>query len=1559
MRNMTAGIGDPYWYEWLVGVNYALDMLTPDTDTSYVTLQASSTQGLDDVIVGYTDGSIKGVQVKHTRKNDTLTFNDLICSDEGGHSLLSEVFSDWKTLKKKAMCTTCEAILLTNRRNGNRCSTINKNSSHPVSLPALKKFWPEIKVQIDATECTSISQIKIDDSWKDAWGLFLSEIKDPDDNVILEFLKNFSIRADEDGLDGFVQQIREKLSSYFKVDERIVVQMDKSLCLAIREWATTMRSHEKITRKDLFEALAVGQDSMVGEHDLSVCTPFFPSRINFVNELEKKLKNRECPVVFLEGIPGSGKTNIVSYLANKSFSCIDLRFHAFKPIYPGDKYLQNDHGLSDPLSLWGDLLIQLRSVLKGRLAEFDVPISNQILQKHDRIREEVLRIADAYGKKENRTFVIAIDGIDHAARAGSANTFLSTLIPPEGVPENVCFLIAGQPLQYYDSYPEWLRNEDQVLHCEVPQITREDVVQLLQQNKVTLADCSDDRTAEVIIDKVAGNTLSSVFAVYECRKISTLEQLVEMLERTALSSGIQAYYEYIWKESKKVIPDKFWYIDTHIATILSIYTTRITADELAAIFSDDSLPLAAWNRVFSSLYPIVIEETGGYRPLHNDVRVYLQRYIKNNVKEYEECCAKIAKYLFSNKGNPIVRHEIGFKLLAEANKIDQSINHFTHQYVLEAIYFKRPAQEIIDQLEATIPYFSYQLDLEKQLSFACAVDTLAQYQATLYEQEKCHVSALPLPIVLPCEKRIVSQDRFTTGALEGMLGQVEWLIKENELSRASDVMHRWINDLTPYDLSAVLARNEGKELDKEFLEKKHINSLLTRWGEIAYVIDMPIYGYSNDEEQLATAFWGKGWLCGARKGTPQEFLTKWESGKLIAFSTDLEEMLIFMLKQATEEEVLSFVHQVSSEHFSYRAKVYWVCWAIVHKQCEQCLEVLEEILQNGIDPLESQRFYSHDDQTFVCGVLVAFIMRLYNKFDFDSFDAFVASLLEKVKGHKIGPKDRGYPSGNNLVLAGIVMADVLSDIYSCKAPVFGDNQADLIVDAIFEERDGIGCSEIGGNNAKCALLSLLILIDKKNDGVLDNGLCTRVAKKAIDTNSLVMFPIWWNYLRDHGKFDILHDIFKKWLSIEKGVAWKKELYETHDIAEMILPFAACMGWDSEINEVRDVLDSSKVGYLSHKDYSLDRPLDWLNLIDKDTLEWQQLGMRFLSISEYASQVGDNRAAIRIQGAIASIVGKNGVAAIDTFVKLIMPTTVAELQLILDAIIESFAYLQISNEDILEIWKTAVDLLKINHACPEYDSDNSIRIAYIADLRAAIISYLSNHAENNAAEISKAMREYSLFEYEIESGPERIAFILPDRWFHSEYRNTKVSKFIEENADDSIDAIFVKLRSMIEKETRSRWDFAIGFLDMLQEKSIDISNYVSSIFELSINHRRPDPWEYDGINRLYARIWQFLNDTQRECLAKSLHIHYAQCRQAEETGLPNLFYLCNDLHQMILWQAPLLDNEDRIAAFERLLDMHTNWITSFNRRAFIPMYSDVVEVNENATWQDVCQTLQKA
>jgi hypothetical protein len=57
-NNPTAGIADPYWYEWYVGLYYALDLLDDDKCVSSVVLQSKDYQGLDDVMIHYLDDSI-------------------------------------------------------------------------------------------------------------------------------------------------------------------------------------------------------------------------------------------------------------------------------------------------------------------------------------------------------------------------------------------------------------------------------------------------------------------------------------------------------------------------------------------------------------------------------------------------------------------------------------------------------------------------------------------------------------------------------------------------------------------------------------------------------------------------------------------------------------------------------------------------------------------------------------------------------------------------------------------------------------------------------------------------------------------------------------------------------------------------------------------------------------------------------------------------------------------------------------------------------------------------------------------------------------------------------------------------------------------------------------------------------------------------------------------------------------------------------------------------------------------------------------------------------------
>src|SRR5256885_16491994 len=93
--NSTAGLGDPYWYEWSVGEAYVIDMLDPTAGIASVALQQTGRKGLDDVVVRYVNGNGRLIQVKHTRADDTLTFGDLVSGDASEPSLLRQLADAW------------------------------------------------------------------------------------------------------------------------------------------------------------------------------------------------------------------------------------------------------------------------------------------------------------------------------------------------------------------------------------------------------------------------------------------------------------------------------------------------------------------------------------------------------------------------------------------------------------------------------------------------------------------------------------------------------------------------------------------------------------------------------------------------------------------------------------------------------------------------------------------------------------------------------------------------------------------------------------------------------------------------------------------------------------------------------------------------------------------------------------------------------------------------------------------------------------------------------------------------------------------------------------------------------------------------------------------------------------------------------------------------------------------------------------------------------------------------------------------------------------------------
>lgn len=300
------GMADPYWYEWSVGQQYIIDMLNPDNRIQCVELQANVKLGLDDVVVTYENGETLFIQVKHTRADDTLTFGNLVSTDnsKSKYSLLGELAKSWSDEKDNYQKT--KVCLFTNRRAGNRASSVGEDNS--IKRPALRLFWENLQKQlIKVKKFTEIKFPEYELAWNE-WKSQLECIEKDEDK--LSFLRCLEIETSQVGLTEIEEDLLKRLQCVFNAKINVAKTLLMRLDHALRKWTTSRRISSCITAEDVYTALSVEDNTVSYNHDLIPSEPFFESRNALVNELETELRNGNNRVVFLSGIPGTGKTNI-------------------------------------------------------------------------------------------------------------------------------------------------------------------------------------------------------------------------------------------------------------------------------------------------------------------------------------------------------------------------------------------------------------------------------------------------------------------------------------------------------------------------------------------------------------------------------------------------------------------------------------------------------------------------------------------------------------------------------------------------------------------------------------------------------------------------------------------------------------------------------------------------------------------------------------------------------------------------------------------------------------------------------------------------------------------------------------------------------------------------------------------------------------------------------------------------------------------------------------------------------------------------------------------------
>ena len=404
----NSGIGTPYWFEWEIGILECLNMLQ-DTSIESVILQSTDFQALDDVVVNYSDKSILNIQVKHTDEDANFTYSFLA---SGKKPLLNELALEWKNNKDNYNFKGIQIV--TNKKWGPQ-ETDGKCSMDDF----ISKVFPCLQDNYNYTSAKPNEQKAIE------WYRENLEIN-LDSNEAACFTKIFSFRK-ESCLADVEEKIRVKIGEILGTDNSDAIDFClNSLLSKLNIWATSRREKQEITRENVYGALCYTEPD-VPSYELCPEKPILPSRQRFGETFIDDIKKNSNHIIFLEGLPGCGKTNFISYLSQMNESIVDFRFYTYLPVNKVDGSYSDDEGFYLGNILWRSILVQLKKKFEENnlLSVVKFPLIYQFMSVSE-MRETVIHFLPEYAKCIGRPCYFFIDGLDHAARSKDArNSFLS------------------------------------------------------------------------------------------------------------------------------------------------------------------------------------------------------------------------------------------------------------------------------------------------------------------------------------------------------------------------------------------------------------------------------------------------------------------------------------------------------------------------------------------------------------------------------------------------------------------------------------------------------------------------------------------------------------------------------------------------------------------------------------------------------------------------------------------------------------------------------------------------------------------------------------------------------------------------------------------------------------------------------------------------------------------------------------------------------------------------------------------------------------------------------
>lgn len=1220
----TPGIGDPYWFEWYVGLKYVIQMLNHDSGITSVTFQHPSHNTIDDVVVEYQNGTKQiCYQVKHeisTSVKQNLTFAKLLQKDSdtpNSSCLLSAIMSGWKDASTKT--DAIEPVLYTNRHIGpNRTKRVFNGQTYQ-AYP-MEQFFSLLKQelqQMDSTVAPTFSDKNLALQWGEMCNCL--GLKNPSEAV--PFFAVFTIQGDQPNLEETERNLVNTLSSFFSCDYTLAEDLFSKLVYALRLWTTSRREDSRVTREDAYSALGTEEDVNSSQHRLSPPYPFFESRKTFCLDLSKRITQTDKKVVFLSGDPGSGKTSTISYL-HATTDLFTLRYHTFRPISPEQHFYNTDAGMCSSENLWGTLLIQLRQKLKGKIAQYNIPVNNKLLTV-EMMRDQVCRLLGIMAEEaitQNKRIYVCIDGIDHAARAQNNISFLSSLPTPDAIPHGVCFVIVGQPFALYqEQYPLWLSDGCSVEHLCMPKLCGTDITQLILSHAPQFESVANG-LAELIFQRTDGNNLSTVFAIEEIKNTDSIEEATAIISASGVSSDIQQYYTHIWNHMKETVrhmnlpaicPESI------VACPILLMNGRVNTGILARALR---YPISVndWKLILSKLYPLVVpvNDNGDYSLFHNDFRVFLMSIITGYQERYEETALALAEDLLSHDEG-LLTYTSAIPLLLCANRADLIPQHFTPSFVINALAEGISRQRLDEFARLAYDVACENRNIDGYINTYLAIKSIHQharyfeyYDKEYKESDYPEVSSVDISEirVLPLTENNLEEYRnvlslcrklYLSGTTDGT-------------SRSHMLYTKWFGSLSPYSL-VPLCENRVSQDEDWHLNTDEVGFFLKHWGKISAEIGielLPIDQPISTLQQRALVVFGEAYY--ETSIDIQRFDCALNALKLHyvhqgCFTEKLESILYAGKAQKVEPYLskVSIIPDKPSLHLLARAMLV---------TCQQNVEIDLESLTTKM-----ALKHAYDESVFAI-ILHAFLLGHCEK---TMDDAVICGHVESCYS-SLEEKEPTLSQVEQLSKYACLLGKYYWDSTAVSSDNFVRFIHSFLTTKLWRRQDY--------SKAKRFLLFVLLQSPAGSTFSKTESFFSDLKTYLFEIDNLGMYykTCILDYLSQYNKLDIIKEYILALYGEEcREISINEDRVRMHSIfkpyGDLVLPdmmqtFSAQLKWDV-------------IGYSGHKEYVMQAPAEYFEQIAEQTPElWQDLGLRLYHQSKIA-EVSSNRCASSIRDSI--------------------------------------------------------------------------------------------------------------------------------------------------------------------------------------------------------------------------------------------------------------------------------------------------------------------------------------